>query len=574
MVNRLLVATCAVVLSWVTPAVLEAAPQEVRALQAPAAATTEAGPRALTSEAWRADLRALVDSVAARHRAPWAHVSEAAFRAAAATLDAQIPALSDRRIMIEMAALVAMLKDGHSRLSLPMTAGEAQRQAHLPTPLPADAALLVRAYPISLYRFSDGLFVQAAADTHAAIIGSQVLRLGQMTADDALRAVRRYTNADNDLGHALNGPRLLGIVDVCEALGITDAAGRLSMLVKDPAGRERRIDLDPLAPGVMPAMVQAYQRPGATVPLWLRNTQAPHWMEYLADRKAVFAQVNSVADAPGKRMAEFAADLAAFVRTHEVTRVILDLRWNGGGNNYLNRALVLALTSLPDINRPGALYTLIGRYTFSAAMNLTSQLELWTQTIFVGEPTGASPSHYGDAKRVTLPRSGLTVRLSSVYWRDWSVDESRTSVEPELTVGLSSADYFAGRDPVLEAALAHREPAAIADQLLGAFERGGADAAWRRQYQITSDPRTAGVDLFEDLRLVGRGLLGRGRTADALQVFQQNQASRPESFEANADLGEALATSGKAAEAIPYLEKALAIKADPVVRTLLDSIKR
>lgn len=166
------------------------------------------------------------------------------------------------------------------------------------------------------------------------------------------------------------------------------------------------------------------------------------------------------------------------------------------------------------------------------------------------------------------------MRLSSVYWRDWSVDESRTSVAPELAVGLSSADYFAGRDPALEAALAHREPEPVADQLLGAFDRGGADAAWRRQYQLRSDPRTADVDLFEALRVVGRGLLARSRTAEAVQVFQQNLAARPQSFEANADLGEALAEAGKPADAIPYLEKALFVKADPRVRALLDTIKR
>ena len=408
--------------------------------------------------------------MATRHRAPWTHVSEAAFRRAAADLDARIPALADRRIVMEMAALVAMLKDGHSRLSLPMTAGEAQRQAHLPTPLPAESALLVRAYPVLLYRFSDGLFVQEAAGARAALIGSQVLRVGTLAADDALQAVRRYTNADNDLGHALYGPRMLGIVDVCEALGVTEPGGRLPLVVRDPAGQERRVDLDPLAPGVMPALVQAPGRPGVPVPLWLKSPHAPHWMEYLEDRKALFVQVNAIADAPGKRMAEFAADVATFVRTHDVTRVVVDLRWNGGGNNYLNRALILALTSLPAINRVGSLYTLIGRYTFSAAMNLTSQLEQWTQTIFVGEPTGASPSHYGDAKRMPLPRSGLVVRLSSVYWRDWSVEEGRTAVEPELRVGQSSADYFAGRGPVLDAALAHREPEAVSAQLLGAFD--------------------------------------------------------------------------------------------------------
>ena len=140
-----------------------------------------------------------------------------------------------------------------------------------------------------------------------------------------------------------------------------------------------------------PKLVEAWQLPGATVPLWLKNPTAPHWFEHIPENRAVFAQINAIADAPGRSMAQFAADLAAFIRSHDVERLIIDLRWNGGGNNYLNRSLILALAGLPEINRVGSLYTLVGRYTFSAAMNLASQLELWTNTIFVGRAHGRRP---------------------------------------------------------------------------------------------------------------------------------------------------------------------------------------
>lgn len=540
----------------------------------PTGAAPSAGPRVLTVDAWREDLRVLVDHVATKHRAPWAHVTEVAFRQAAADLDRRIPELGDTRIVVEMAALVALLQDGHSRLSLPLSAGEGQQRAHLPTAPPAEAGLLLRAYPVGLSRFPDGLFVQAATAGHQDLIGARVVRLGPLTADAAQQAVRRYANADNEPGHTLAGPRLLGLAEICLAIGVAEPDGRLAITVEAVAGGVRTVVLEPLAAGVTPALVLAHQRPGAPVPVALQDTAIPHRMRYLADHRTLFVQVNAIADAPGKRLAEFAADIAAFVRTRDVARVVLDLRWNGGGNNYLNRALILALTNLPEVNQPGRLFTLIGRYTFSAAMNLVSQLELWTHTIFVGEPTGATPSHYGDARRYVLPRSGLTVRLSSVYWRDWNVDEARVAVNPELAVPLPSVDYFAGRDPVLDAALAHREPDEVPAQLLGALERGGIEAAGRRLYHLRSDPRTAGHDLFDDLRAVGRALIERGRTAEAVQVFRQNLSARPASFEANADLGEALVADGKRTDAVPYLERALAVRPDPRLQGVLDAARK
>ena len=53
-----------------------------------------------------------------------------------------------------------------------------------------------------------------------------------------------------------------------------------------------------------------------------------------------------------------------------VKKVVLDLRLNGGGNNYLNRGLVLALLGAEGLNRYGRVFTIIGRNTFSAAMSL------------------------------------------------------------------------------------------------------------------------------------------------------------------------------------------------------------
>jgi len=532
------------------------------------------GPRVLTVEQWRQDLRALVEHVHKEHRNPWAQISADDFDEAAPDLDARLASLTDSAVVVEMAALVARLGDGHSRLSLPVAQGEGQGRAHTATPAPAEGALLLRRYPLELYHFDDGLYVVGATDQHVDLIGSEVVGFGSRTTSAALEAVRRVANADNEMGHKLAGPRLLGIAELCEATGAAADAGRLALRVRDRAGQERDVVVAPLPADVVPKYVQAHERPGAPVPLWLKDRERAHWFQHLPEQRAVFAQINAIRDAPGQSMAQFASDLAAFVEANPVDRVVLDLRWNGGGNNYLNRSLVLALARSPKLRRFGALFTLTGRYTFSAAMNLASQLELWTGTLFAGEPTGSTPSHYGDARRFTLPNSGLSVRLSSIYWRDWNVNEKRTSIAPDLPVALSGRDYFDGRDPVLEAVVAFRAPERVAEQLLWVLDRGGLDAASRYLYVTRSDPATAGVDFFAELRQVGRTMLERGRPADALRVFQQNLRDRPDAFEAHADAGEAYLAAGKTAEAVTALAKALAIKpGDPRAQALLEKAR-
>jgi hypothetical protein len=98
----------------------------------------------------------------------------------------------------------------------------------------------------------------------------------------------------------------------------------------------------------------------------------------------------------------------------------------------------------------------IGRLTFSAAVNLAADLERHTETIFVGEPTAAPPNHYGETQRLILPSSGISILYSSLYWQSGRPDDQREWIEPALPAPLSSGDYAANRDPALEAILARR----------------------------------------------------------------------------------------------------------------------
>ena len=47
----------------------------------------------------------------------------------------------------------------------------------------------------------------------------------------------------------------------------------------------------------------------------------------------------------------------------------------------------------------------------------------------------------------------MRVAISVRYWEKSTPDDPRLTIEPDLAVPTLAADYFAGRDPVLEAAL-------------------------------------------------------------------------------------------------------------------------
>ena len=84
---------------------------------------------------------------------------------------------------------------------------------------------------------------------------------------------------------------------------------------------------------------------------------------------------------------------------------------------------------------------------------LINELENIADVVFVGEPSASRGNVYGDSKKIVLPNSHLTVRVSSLYWQQSDPRDTRPFIEVNVSAPLTFADYAAGRDPALAAAL-------------------------------------------------------------------------------------------------------------------------
>ncbi len=242
-------------------------------------------------------------------------------------------------------------------------------------------------------------------------------------------------------------------------------------------------------------------------------------------------------------------------------RFVLDLRLNGGGNNMLNLPVVHGILKRDSINRYGRLYVIIGRHTFSAASHLVTYLERHTEALFVGEPTSASPNHYGDAEPIDLPNSGLQVGASTIYWQNSLPRpfETRDRTDPDIAVDLTIVDYEAGRDPALDAILGYpfREP--LTDRLLSALQVGGLDSLEMVYREFRDDPQHIHADTEGELNRLGYNLLGSGQLDAAVTVFRLNVESYPNSANVYDSLGDGYLALGDTARAIASYRSALRV---------------
>lgn len=432
------------------------------------------------TEKWREDLRYIAEQMPLFHKDLFHQMTREQFDTAIKKLYDRIPVLARHQIIVEMQRIAAMAGDGHTNI--------------YPT---RDPKIGFHVFPVKMYFFGDGLFIRSADKEHADLVGVKIIKIGNATVKEAYDAVREIIGRDNEMDVKFFAAHLLVMPEILHALGLSDNAESAKFTFETKSG-QKIVELKAAgAVEMMPADTDMSwlpktgwtdSRTGSGAPLWLKDPQNKFWYEYLPDSKTVYFQYNQVGNKDNETLAAFSKRLFAFVEANPVERLVIDMRLNRGGNGEFNRALLLDIIKSARINQRGKLFAIIGRSTFSAAQFMANNLEKYTNCIFVGEPSGSKGNIYGDSRKITLPNSGMTVRVSVYYWQDWSPWDTRPWTAPEITAELTSEDYRLNRDPAMEAVLNYVPQKTLSEVLDEALTKGGIDAAVKSFVNLWLNP--------------------------------------------------------------------------------------
>ena len=526
----------------------------ILSLSAAALGQTSSSPKKLDAAAWRSDLKHMAEQIVAVHKDPFNKITRDEFSAAVAELDAKIPSLDDNEIVVGMMRLVAMIGDGHTGL----------RWGTIAT----DGVL-----PVRFYQFEDGIYIRNAGKPHEELVGAKLLAVNGVPVNAALKRIEPIIWRDNPMGVRSTAPAYLSVPPILQALGLASARDLASFtLLKN--GRERTVELSPAAPLANlwnpPAGWATAQRHDVTTPLWLRSNRENFWFEYLSASKTFYIQFNAVQNTPDETAEAFFQRAFAAAERSEAERLVLDMRNNGGGNNYLNRPLTIGAIK-SRFNQRGKFFVIIGRETFSAAQNAVNDLEKYTNAIFVGEPTGASPNHFGDARPITLPNSGIRLQASTLWWQDKDPRDDRIWKAPDIAADLKFEYFQDGRDPAMEAILEYKGGPTLQDIVNEARATGDLDRFIIRFNEFRKDPRNKYADTMGTLNRVGHFLLNNDRADDAMKVFLLNAEHHPSEAIVYQSLGDIYAFKGDKQKALESYK--MAVSLDPKLTASVGAIK-
>jgi hypothetical protein len=382
---------------------------------------------------WQADLALIVPGIERIHPDPWRGTPKLEVEAAVADLSARAASLSDDELLVGVSRIAAMVStracDGHTGLFMWGT-----------------GTYPLESLPLRLWLFGDDLVIVDVLGDHQELLGAKIEAIEGLPIADVRAALDPLVPRDNEQTVRLLTPRYLLIPQVLRGIGL-DNDSSVRFRFTDTAGASREVDLASVPMEDYNNWAGPYGLHLPTDPdvRWLSRIDDDLWWEVLPDGQTLYVQYNRV-----ERITPATVEaLRAAVTAPDLTRVVLDIRHNFGGEVPVLDEMEPIFDD-PAVDQPGKLFVLVGRNTWSAGSMLLARLEAHTDAVLVGEPMAGCPTFYGDVVVLPLPHSGLALLVTEMLEVGVDANDTRKNIELDAVAELSQADWESGTDPALE----------------------------------------------------------------------------------------------------------------------------
>jgi hypothetical protein len=418
------------------------APTSLASPASTAVATTAALTPAPTRDrvaGWRSDLASLVPGMDRLHPDLGHGTPVPELEAASAQLSADVPSLTDDQLLVGVLRVVAMVS-AHGC------------DAHTGAFIWGTGTYPVDSLPLRLWLFpnelADSLVIVDALPPYEDLVGSTIDTIDGVEELKVRMALDAVIPRDNDWTFRLLVPRYELIPQVLRGLEIVGDGPSISLGLTTPEGNSQTVAVRPIPMSTYNAWAGPYglHLPADPRAQYLSKMDEAIWWAMQPDGQTLFVQYNRVDRLPSATL----TGLKAALHAPDVGRVILDLRHNFGGEVSAIDP-ILTLFKDPAIDQPGRLDVITGRNTFSAASLLVARLDAQTEATIVGEPMGGCPTAYGNSTDLTLPFSGIVVSVAGMLEVGVSATDTRTTIEPDISVPLTFDEWANGGDPAFGA---------------------------------------------------------------------------------------------------------------------------
>jgi hypothetical protein len=390
----------------------------------------------------------------------------AAWTEAARRLDAleALGIVLDRpHFRVALMRIVALADNGHSRI-------ENERSA------------APQGLPIRVAAFSDGIYIMRAAEANADLLGSRVTAIDGQAIDDVMTKLEQLRGGTPQW-RRLNASQYLVLQDLLYGTDVAPDMQHSNWTVETPFGAAitRRLDAYVLSASEPALFVKRWvssdpvtgmgeqwraAKPDRPLPISLTEFDEAFRSLPLPGTCTQLVQLKSNSDQAGRSIKEFVSSTESRLRKSRPCSVILDLRYDDGGDFVNTYGFARELPKL--VPPTGKIIVLTGSATFSAGISTAAFVKHAGQgrVVIIGEPVGDRLQFFSEGGRGCLPNYPLCIAYETgkhdyqhactdwdvCFWLNYFFKFQVESLDPDEVIPFSFKDWRAGVDRVLDRA--------------------------------------------------------------------------------------------------------------------------
>lgn len=367
------------------------------------------------------DLMFYRDTLPVKHKKLFAKISQAEFEHKVSMIASKVDTLNYETFMIELFKLNVSIGDEHTRIEPPFKLS----------------------LPIKFEMFDDGIFVTGIDPQNSAGLLSKLTAINGHPIDEINRMFREVIKDDNKSYFEIYRQQFLNNPTFLKGLRVLDSDKSAVFTLENSRHEILNITLNAAnKDSVKLALASQYH-----TLLPYKQGDKDYWYEYDAARKIIYFNFQHCIDDDNQPFPQFASELFSKIESTHPDKIVIDLRFNSGGNSGVLRPFIDSIEH-SYLNKKGHFFVLIGKSTFSSALMNAIELKRFSNAILVGQMTSGNINHYGEVRGFRLPNTKIVIGYSTMYWENWK--GKKGALMPDKAITYSAIDFMNNKDEALE----------------------------------------------------------------------------------------------------------------------------
>lgn len=375
----------------------------------------------LKSADFAEDVAYLKQTLPEKHTNLFAKISKAEFDRKVDSIAVQSASLHYDAFLVKLFELVVAIKDEHTFIEFDYK----------------------KSFPIQFSSFKEGIFATAINAETKVLLPAKLVAIDHHPISHVVSSFKTIIQNENPSFFMVGMLRYLNHPLLLHGLNLTKSNEMATYTLETLDGQRFDLTLNASAETQQTKLSKSEVH----VSLIPEQKTDNYWFTYDAPHQIVYFNYLKCSESAQLPFKQFNDSLFAAIAKHQPKKIVLDLRYNGGGNSAILNPFIEKI-STSEFNKKGKFYVLIGERTFSSALMNAVRLKRYTKAMLVGHTTSGTINHYGEVRGFDLPKTKIGIAYSTRYWETWK--GKKGPLVPDFKVDYSVVNFVNGNDEALD----------------------------------------------------------------------------------------------------------------------------